>query len=68
MRLLPEFGVLGSDPLFDMSYPKSGAELTETIYVLMYDMKWYVNIVCSCFLICYSHGVGSALYIFPTIL
>jgi hypothetical protein len=32
MRLLPEFGVLGSDPLFDMSYPKSGAELTETSY------------------------------------
>jgi len=30
MRLLPEFGVLGSDPLFDRSYPKSGAELTET--------------------------------------
>jgi len=31
MRLLPEFGVLGSDPLFDRSYPKSGAELTETM-------------------------------------
>jgi len=30
MRLLPELGLLLSDPLFDRSYPKSGSELTET--------------------------------------
>jgi hypothetical protein len=30
MRLLPELGLLRSDPLFDRSYPKSGSELTET--------------------------------------
>jgi hypothetical protein len=37
MRLLPELGLLRSDPLFDRSYPKSGSELTETnqnIYIL----------------------------------
>jgi len=32
MRLLPELGLLRSDPLFDRSYPKSGSELTETSF------------------------------------
>jgi len=33
MRLLPELGLLLSDPLFDRSYPKSGSELTETTLI-----------------------------------
>jgi hypothetical protein len=33
MRLLPELGLLRSDPLFDRSYPKSGSELTSITVV-----------------------------------